>query len=98
MPRELYQTVKEVGDRLEVSEATVRGWIKVGALRAIDIGKGWRIADRDLEDFLTRRETRARFAVARPFGCPHHARRDRTRAKDPSRDLARSAPERNRSK
>jgi excisionase family DNA binding protein len=63
MPRELYQTVKEVGDRLEVSEATVRGWIKVGALRAIDIGKGWRIADRDLEDFLTRRETRARDEV-----------------------------------
>lgn len=60
MPRELYQTVKEVGDRLEVSEATVRGWIKDGALRAIDIGKGWRIADRDLEDFLMRRETRAR--------------------------------------
>lgn len=60
MPRELYQTVKEIGDRLEVSEATVRGWIKDGALRAIDIGKGWRIADRDLDDFLTRRETRAR--------------------------------------
>ena len=62
MPRDQYQTVKEVGDRLEVSEATVRGWIKDGALRAIDIGKGWRIADRDLEAFLTRHATRARDA------------------------------------
>lgn len=60
MPRDRYQTVKEVGDRLEVSEATVRGWIKDGALRAIDIGKGWRIADRDLETFLMRHATRAR--------------------------------------
>lgn len=68
MPRDLYQTVKEVGDRLEVSEATVRGWIKNGALRAIDIGKGWRIADRDLEDFLMRRETRAR-GLAVEDGC-----------------------------
>ncbi|MCV2869047.1 helix-turn-helix domain-containing protein [Defluviimonas sp. WL0002] len=60
MPRDQYQTVKEVSDRLEVSEATVRGWIKDGTLRAIDIGKGWRIADRDLEDFLQRHATRAR--------------------------------------
>jgi excisionase family DNA binding protein len=40
MPHEQYQTVKEVADRLKVSEATVRSWIKTGALRAIDIGKG----------------------------------------------------------
>lgn len=71
MPRDQYQTVKEVGDRLEVSEAMVRGWIKDGALRAIDIGKGWRIADRDLEAFLMRHETRARDAD-RVSGSPSH--------------------------
>ncbi len=57
MPKDQYQTVKEVADRLKVAEATVRHWIREGQLRAIDIGKGWRIADGDLADFLTTHET-----------------------------------------
>lgn len=60
MARDQYQTVKEVADRLKVSEATVRGWIKEKDLRAIEIGKGWRIADSDLATFLTRHATRMR--------------------------------------
>ncbi|MAM11636.1 MAG: DNA-binding protein [Rhizobiaceae bacterium] len=60
MVRDHYQTVKEVADRLRVGEATVRGWIKVGELRAIEIGKGWRISDSDLEAFLSSHATRAR--------------------------------------
>jgi excisionase family DNA binding protein len=60
MPHDRYQTVKELAERLEVSEATVRQWIKSGDLRAIDIGKGWRIADTDLERFLKSRETASR--------------------------------------
>ena len=64
MPRELYQTVREVADRLQVNEATVRHWIREGDLRAIDIGKGFRICDRDLEDFLSRHATRPRKAQA----------------------------------
>lgn len=62
MPRDQYQTVKEIGDRLAVSEAMVRSWIKDGTLRAIDIGKGWRIADRDFEAFLNSHATRTRDA------------------------------------
>lgn len=65
MPRDHYQTVKEVADRLQVSEATVRGWIKQGGLRAIEIGKGWRIADSDLHAFLDGHATRP---AARPNG------------------------------
>lgn len=57
MPHDQYQTVKEVADRLKVAEATVRHWIKEGQLRAIDIGKGWRIADADLADFLLSHQT-----------------------------------------
>jgi excisionase family DNA binding protein len=57
MPHDRYQTVKEVAERLEVAEATVRQWIKSGALRAIYIGKGWRVADADLEAFMIARET-----------------------------------------
>jgi len=64
MPHDRYQTVQELADRLEVAEATVRQWIKSGVLRAIDIGKGWRIADADLERFLKARETAPRADAA----------------------------------
>jgi excisionase family DNA binding protein len=60
MPQDRYQTVLEIAERLEVAEATIRHWIKSGELRAIDIGKGWRIADTDLERFLKVRETAPR--------------------------------------
>lgn len=60
MPQDQYQTVKEVAERLKVAEATVRHWIKESQLRAIDIGKGWRISDTDLASFLTSRETAPR--------------------------------------
>lgn len=35
----------------------MRLWIYEGALRTIDIGKGWRIANTDLEQFLTHHKT-----------------------------------------
>lgn len=60
MPNDRYQTVPELAQRLEVAEATVRVWIKSRKLRAIDIGKGWRIADTDLEQFLKAHETAPR--------------------------------------
>ena len=60
MPRDQYQTVREVADRLKVSEATVRGWIHDGALRAIEVGKGWRVADTDFEAFLQSHASRTR--------------------------------------
>jgi excisionase family DNA binding protein len=60
MPQDRYQTVQQLAERLEVAEATVRQWIKTGELRAIDIGKGWRIADADLTSFLEARETAPR--------------------------------------
>lgn len=55
-----YQTVKDVAVRLKVSEVTVRSWVRQGELRAIDIGKGWRIADQDLNAFLCRHATHVR--------------------------------------
>ena len=60
MPHDRYQSVLEVAERLKVHEATVRRWIKDGELRAIDIGKGWRISDSDLALFLHHHETRPR--------------------------------------
>jgi len=70
MPQDRYQTVQELAERLEVAEATVRQWIKSGALRAIDIGKGWRISDTDLALFLTSRETAPRRHRDQPEPCP----------------------------
>lgn len=58
MSREQYRTVREVADLLKVNEVTVRRWIKDGELRAIDIGKGWRIGPDDLDAFLDDHATR----------------------------------------
>jgi excisionase family DNA binding protein len=52
-----FMTVREVADLAQVSEATVRHWIKESHLRAIDVGREWRIIPRDLEDFLERHAT-----------------------------------------
>jgi len=52
-----FLTVKEVADLLKIGEVTVRHWIKGGELRAIDVGREWRIAPSDLEQFLQRHAT-----------------------------------------
>jgi excisionase family DNA binding protein len=67
MPQDRYQTVQDIAERLDVAEATVRQWIKSGELRAIDIGKGWRVADTDLEQFLRARETAPRGVAPHGF-------------------------------
>lgn len=59
-----FMTVREVADLVQVSEATVRHWIKEGALRAIDVGREWRIVPRDLEAFLDLHATST--AIPRP--------------------------------
>lgn len=54
-----FMTVREVAELTQVGEATVRQWIKDGTLRAIDVGREWRVIPRDLEAFLDRHATRA---------------------------------------
>lgn len=45
-------TVHDAANLLQVQEATVRSWIRDRRIRAIKLGKEWRIAVKDLEDFL----------------------------------------------
>lgn len=51
-------TTKEVADELKVSERWVTKQIQDGKLRAIDLGKGYRIYRSELDRFLRERQTR----------------------------------------
>lgn len=53
-----FMTVREVADLAQVGEATVRHWIRQGDLRAIDVGREFRIIPRDFERFLDQHATR----------------------------------------
>ena len=52
-----YYTVKEIATDLAVSEETVRNWIRSGELRAVDIGRGYRVAITEYHRFLEERST-----------------------------------------
>ncbi len=52
-----FLTVKEIADLVQVSEASVRHWIKMQQLRAIDLGREWRVIPRDFEAFLATHST-----------------------------------------
>jgi len=59
MLRKPLLTLQETADLLKLSEATLRGLIKAGDVRAIRIGREWRITVRDLEEFLDAHANRA---------------------------------------
>jgi excisionase family DNA binding protein len=50
-------SVEEVAKELAVNPETVRVWIRSGELVALSIGRGYRIARADLDDFIRRRRT-----------------------------------------
>jgi excisionase family DNA binding protein len=52
-----HYTVKEIAIDLDVSTETVRTWIRNGELKAIDIGKGYRIPIEEYHRFLKARST-----------------------------------------
>ncbi len=51
-------TVEEVAKMLKVHVKTVRHWIKTGELKAMDIGRGYRISRSDLQEFIENRKKR----------------------------------------
>ncbi len=54
-----FLTTHEVADLLKVNEATVRSWIHSGTLRAIRLGREFRVAARDLEAFVNAHATKS---------------------------------------
>jgi excisionase family DNA binding protein len=53
-----FYSIDEVADHLGVSPRTIRRWINAGKLRAHRFGRTLRIANDDLQDFLSRHEIR----------------------------------------
>jgi excisionase family DNA binding protein len=53
-----FLSVKDVADLLKVGEVAVRNRIKDEDLRAVNIGREWRIAPKDLGEFLQRHTNR----------------------------------------
>jgi excisionase family DNA binding protein len=43
---------REVAQRLDVTEETIRDWIASGKLPAVKIGKSWRIRSEDVDRIL----------------------------------------------
>jgi excisionase family DNA binding protein len=52
-------TVSEVAEMLRVSDMTVYRLIKAGDLRALQIGKSYRLREEDVDAFLSSRFTEA---------------------------------------
>ncbi len=54
-----FMTTHEIAELLKVSEATVRTWIHEGELRAIRVGREFRVVAKDLEAFVNAHATRS---------------------------------------
>jgi len=52
MPDFKLYTIDEIAEILKVTQRTIYNYIKSGALKAIKIGKYWRVKQSDLEQFL----------------------------------------------
>lgn len=52
MPDFILYTVEEIKEILKVTQRTLYNYIKSGNLKAVKIGKYWRIKQADLEEFL----------------------------------------------
>jgi excisionase family DNA binding protein len=58
MPDVTYLSVSEIAKQLNISEDTVRRWIKAGKLPALELGGQYRIHPQEYEAFLQRHKKR----------------------------------------
>jgi excisionase family DNA binding protein len=52
-----FLTPQEVSDLLRVSVYTVRRWIKEGHLPAYKVGRGWRISESEIGEWLRKHQS-----------------------------------------
>ncbi len=52
-----FLTPQEVSELLRVSVYTVRRWIKEGDLPAYKVGRGWRISESAIDEWLTKHQS-----------------------------------------
>lgn len=55
---EKYLTVTEVAELLQVHWQSVLNYIKKGELEAVKLGRGYRISEKSIEDFIKKRTTK----------------------------------------
>ncbi len=55
-----FMTTQEIAELLKVKEPTVRSWIHHQELRAVKLGREFRVAVKDLEEFVNERTTRSK--------------------------------------
>ncbi len=53
-----FLTIHEIAELLKVREQTVRSWIHAQELRAVKLGREFRVAVKDLEAFVNEHATR----------------------------------------
>lgn len=53
-----YLTTKDVAKRLNLALSTVTYYIRQGELRATKLGRGYRIEEKDLMEFIESRKTK----------------------------------------
>lgn len=58
MVNEKFYTVQEVADMLHVHWQSVLNYIKNGKLKALKLGKGYRISQASLDEFITSHSTK----------------------------------------
>jgi len=51
-------SLDELSKILEVSKVTLRGYIEQGRLKAVKVGRSYRVTEEDLREFLLRRGSR----------------------------------------
>jgi excisionase family DNA binding protein len=54
MPDIKVYTLDEVADILKVTRRTLYTWISAGKLKAVKIGKYWRVSEQALREFTTK--------------------------------------------
>ena len=50
--KEQLRTPDEVAERLSISAQTFRGYIRTGRIRAIKVGRLWRVRESDLQEYM----------------------------------------------